>query len=139
MATTDEPLPTIWEVSDELWARVEPILRADAPPRPTGRPRRPWRPILNAVIFRLRTGCQWNRLPERFGSDSTAHRWFQRWCARGVFQQVWAVLVGACQELGGVDWRWQSADGAMRKARFGGGRSAPTRPTGARTAPRPAC
>ena len=25
-----------------------------------------------------------------------------------------------CEELDGVDWEWQSADGAMGKARFGG-------------------
>ena len=25
-----------------------------------------------------------------------------------------------CEELGGVDWEWQAADGAMGKARLGG-------------------
>jgi hypothetical protein len=25
-----------------------------------------------------------------------------------------------CEELGGVDFEWQAADGAMGKARFGG-------------------
>ena len=25
-----------------------------------------------------------------------------------------------CEELDGVDWEWQAADGAMGKARFGG-------------------
>jgi transposase len=134
-----EPLDTIWEASDELWARVEPILLADAPPARTGRPRKPWRPILNAVIFRLRSGCQWNQLPERFGDDSTAHRWFSRWCKNGVFEKVWAAVVRECEELGGVEWRWQAADGRMGKARFGGARSGPTRRTGARTAPRPVC
>ncbi len=137
--TRDEPLPTIWEVPDALWERIEPILLADAPPKATGRPRKPWRPVLDAIIFRLRTGCQWNRLPERFGDDSTAHRWFARWCRNGVFQKVWAALAAECDALGGVEWRWQAADGAMRKARFGGARSARTRPTAARTAPRPAC
>ena len=29
-----KPLATIWEVSDELWARIEPILLGDAPPPP---------------------------------------------------------------------------------------------------------
>jgi len=135
----DEPLPTVWEVPDELWARIEPILSADAPPKQTGRPRADWRRVLNAVIFRLRSGCQWNRLPKEYGSDSTAHRWFSRWCQNGVFRQVWAALAAECDGLGGVEWRWQAADGAMRKARFGGARWARTRRTAARTAPRPAC
>jgi transposase len=121
-----KPLDTIWEVSDDLWERIEPILRKDAPPATTGRPRADWRSMLNGIIFRLRSGCQWNHLPEDFGDDSTIHRWFQRWCRNGVFEQIWAVLIEDCEEFGGVDWRWQSVDGAMGKARFGGTRSAPT-------------
>ena len=39
---------------------------------------------------------------------------------KGVLQCIWATLVENCEELGGVDWQWQSADGAMGKARFGG-------------------
>lgn len=68
----------------------------------------------------MRTGCQWDRLPERFGDDSSVHRWFQRWNKNGVMEKVWAVMVAGCEELGGVHWEWQSADGAMGKARFGG-------------------
>jgi len=120
MGRTTKPLDTIWEVPDELWQRLEPILLEDAPPRRTGRPRAPWRPILNGIIFRLRSSCQWNRLPRQFGDDSTVHRWFQRWCRSGVFASVWAVLLEACAELGGVHWDWQSADGRLGKARFGG-------------------
>jgi len=118
--TQQKPLDTIWEIPDDLWQRLEPLLLADAPPRPTGRKRAPWRPLLNGIIFRLRSGCQWNHLPKKFGDDSTVHRWFQRWCSNGVFRQLWAVLLESCAELGGVNWEWQSADGALSKARSGG-------------------
>ena len=56
MAATAEPLDTIWEVPDALWERIEPILLDDAPPKKTGRPRQPWRRMVNAIIFRLRSG-----------------------------------------------------------------------------------
>jgi putative transposase len=118
-----EPLETIWEVPDALWERIEPILREDAPPPPKengGRERIDWRAAFNGIIFRLRTGCQWNKLPDRFGDDSSIHRWFQRWCRHGVFERVWAVLVEECDDLGAVEWRWQAADGMLGKARFGG-------------------
>ena len=118
-----KPLDTIWEVSDELWAKIEPILLEDAPPPPPakgGRKRTDWRQAFNGIIFRLRTGCQWNRLPERFGDDSSVHRWFQRWNKNGVMEKIWAVMVTGCEELDGVHWEWQSADGALGKARFGG-------------------
>jgi putative transposase len=118
-----KPLETIWEVDDRLWERIEPILLEDAPPPPKehgGRPRIDLRAAFDGVIFRLRSGCQWNRLPKQYGDDSSVHRWFQRWCRNGVFEKVWAVLVEECDDLGAVDWRWQAADGMLGKARFGG-------------------
>jgi putative transposase len=121
MARRQKTLATLWEVSEDLWARIEPILQEDAPPpKNPGRPRAGWRQMLNGIIFRMRSGCQWNRLPKEFGDDSTVHRWFQRWCRRGVMERIWAALVADCDELQGVDWEWQSADGALAKARFGG-------------------
>ena len=121
---TYEALPTIWEVSDELWAIIQPILDELDPPAKTGRPRTDERPALNGIIHQMRSGAQWNQLPEQFGDDSSVHRTMQRWIKKGVFERVWAVLVENCEELGGVNWQWQSADGAMGKARFGGMMSA---------------
>lgn len=131
-----KPPDTIWEVPDALWERIEPLIQEAYPPKPTGRPRCDLRQVLNGIIFRLRSGCQWNKLPKRFGDDSTMHRWFQRWCEDGFFEKLWAVLVAECEALGGVDWEWQSADGAMGKARFGGAKSAPIRQIGANRGPR---
>ena len=115
-----EPLPPIWRLSDEQWAMVEPILAEHDPPAPKGPARVDQRPVVDAVIFRLRTGCQWNRLPREFPDDSSVHRTFQRWVRLGVFDRIWAVLLEACEDLGGCDWEWQAADGAMGKARMGG-------------------
>ncbi len=59
-----KPLDTIWEVPDELWAKIAPILLEDAPPPPPekgGRKRIDWRQAFNAIIFRMRSGCQWNQ------------------------------------------------------------------------------
>jgi putative transposase len=95
------------------------------PPKRTGRKRIDPRPALGAIIFRLRSGCQWNRLPREFSDDSSVHRTFQRWVRMGVFERIWAVLLEACEDLGCCDWQWQAADGAMGKARFGATWSAP--------------
>ena len=81
---------------------------------------------MDAVIFRLRTGCQWNRLPQEYPDDSTVHRHLQRWVERSVFRHLWAVVREACEDLGGCDWEWQAADGALGKARLGGRTWAPT-------------
>jgi putative transposase len=128
-----EPLPTIWRVPDELWERLVPILRKHDPPAGTGRPRIDPRAALEAIIFRLRTGCQWNHLPREFPDDSSVHRTFQRWVERGVLDRLWKVLVEECDQLGGVDWEWQAADGAMGKARLGGTKPGRTRRIAAKT------
>jgi putative transposase len=120
-----KPLPTIWEVSDELWNIMQPIPDERDPPRWTGRDRIDQRAALNGILYQMRSGCQWNHLPEQFGDDSSVHRTFQRWVRKGVLERIWATLVEACEELGGVDWRWQSTDGAMGKARWGGTTSVP--------------
>ena len=78
------PLGTIWEVPDPLWQRIEPILQEFWPERPTGRRPADWRQVLNGIAFRMRTGCQWEQLPRRFGPKSTVHGWFQLG-ARGTF------------------------------------------------------
>jgi transposase len=69
-----------WRIPDELWAQMEPML-PPGKPHPLGchNPPVPGRVSMNAILFVLRTGCQWNAL-EGTGrcSSSAAHRWFQR-------------------------------------------------------------
>lgn len=134
-----EPLPTIWHASDELWAMVQTVLEELDPPARYGPDRIDQRAAFDGLIFRMRSGCQWNRLPEVYGDDSSVHRTFQRWVGRGVLHRLWAALVKDCQELRGVDWQWQSADCALGKARFGGIKSEPIPRIAARTAPSGAC
>ncbi len=116
----EKPLPTIWEVPDDLWEKIEPILDEYDPFKATGRKRIDRRAALNAMIFRMRTGCQWNQLPTCFPDDSSVHRTYQKWVSLGIFSLIWALLVKEADELGGVDWEWQAADGALSKARLGG-------------------
>ena len=77
---------------------------------------------LDAIIFRMRSGCQCNRLPTgEFPEDSSVDRTLQRCIELGVLDLIWESLIEHCEELGGVDFEWQAADGAaMGKAPFGG-------------------
>ena len=114
-----KPLPTIWEAPDTLWEKLFlPLLTELDPPSLMGRPRADQRKCLDGMIYRARTGCQWNHLPKEFGSDSTVHRTVCRWDSKGVFDRLWAVLIYHCEELQAVHWEWQAADGCLNKARF---------------------
>jgi putative transposase len=114
------PAPTIGEIPDEVWPLRQRILDEQYPPKPKGHRRVDLRRVLNGIIFRLRTGCQWKRLPKALGDDSTGPRHVQRWCHCGRFARLWAVLVEACADLEGVDWEWPAAATVMGNARMGG-------------------
>jgi putative transposase len=113
-------LPTIWEVPDDLWKRIEWLLNEYDPPKTTGRSRADARRILDGIIFRFRTGCQWNHIPKVYGDDSTLHRTFQHWRGIHLFEMIWSLLAAECDELARVNWEWQAADGWLGKARAGG-------------------
>lgn len=82
-----------------------------------GRPPKPARLVFEAIVYVLRTGCQWKALPkERFGSASAIHKRFLEWEAAGLFEAVWKAGLAEYDQMEGIAWRWQSVDGAMMKA-----------------------
>ena len=116
-----------WRIPDELWTRIERLLPRGKP-HPLGchNPRVNDRRAMDAIFFVLRTGCQWNALNATgICSSSSAHRRFQEWTAAGVFQALWALGLEAYDALKGIDWSWQSMDGAMSKAPLGGEKNRP--------------
>jgi transposase len=111
-----------WRIADQLWERIEPLL-PPRKPHPLGchNPRVPDRAAMEAILFVLRTGCQWAALNHTtFCKKSSAHRRFQEWEAAGVFQKLWKLSLEEYDALRGIDWRWQAMDGAMTKAPLGG-------------------
>lgn len=86
------PLLNKWEISDDLWEKLEQVILVADPPKATGRKRVDQRRLLNGAIYKIRSGCQWNNLPKELGDDSTIHRAFQRWTRLGVFDQIWDIL-----------------------------------------------
>jgi transposase len=85
--------------------------------------------VFEAVVYVLRTGCQWKALPkERFGSASAVHKRFLEWEKAGVFEAIWRAGLVEYDQLEGIAWRWQSIDGAMFKAPWRKRRSEPIRP-----------
>jgi transposase len=76
----------------------------------------PARQVFSAIVYVLRTGCQWKALPREFGSASAVHAHFQRWQRSGFFLRLWQAGLAEYDEMEGIAWRWQSVDGAMHKA-----------------------
>lgn len=112
-----------WRVPDVLWNKIQPLLpkHKNRHRFGGGRPRVPDRQAMDGVLFVLRTGCQWNALNDtKICSSSTAHSRFQEWREKEVFRKLWSLGLEEYDELKGLQWRWQSMDGAMTKAPLGG-------------------
>ena len=113
-----------WTVSDAFWAKVEPLI--PVPQRSVdrvylrkpggGRKPMPPRQIFSAIVYVLRTGCQWKALPREFGSPSAVHLHFQKWQQAGFFVRLWRAGLAEYDEMEAIAWNWQSIDGAMHKA-----------------------
>ena len=117
-----------WEVSDGFWALVEPLIpqrkrdEKQTYVRKAGGGRKPKdaRLVFEAIVYVLRTGCQWKALPgELFGSASAIHARFLEWEKAGVFENLWKLGLAEYDEMEGIAWRWQSIDGSTMKAPMG--------------------
>jgi transposase len=111
-----------WRIPDSLWEKVEVLLPVRKP-HPLGchNPRVADRDAMNAILFILRTGCQWNALNSTgICSSSSAHRRFWEWTEAGVFEEFWRKGLLKYDKLKKIDWSWVSIDGAMTKAPLGG-------------------
>lgn len=118
-----------WEVSEEFWLRVKPLIpsRGRNPEgfytrkAGGGRKRADEKRIFEAIFYVLRTGIQWLAIPkEKFGYDgSTVHKYFRRWLEDGFFLRLWQAGLAEYDEMEGIAWEWQSADGATFKAPLG--------------------
>ncbi len=109
------------EIPDDLWNLIEPILPPDKPPGSNGRPRVLNRTVLNGILYVLRTGCQWKMVPRQYSSGSTCHLRFQTWVQAGIFERIWRLCLKHYDDLRGIDWRFQSLDGAIISAPVKGG------------------
>ena len=78
------------DLSDAQWALIEPRL----PPAPGGgRPREVnLREVVNAIFYRLRTGCAWTMLPHDFPPRATVFEDFVHWRDDGTIERLHDAL-----------------------------------------------
>ena len=79
-----------FSLSDEQWAAIEPHL----PMVHSGPERKDDRRVIRGIIHRLREGCRWRAFPDGYGPYTTVFNRYNRWSQRGLWQQIFAVLVG---------------------------------------------
>lgn len=113
-----------WELTDEVWEAAKPLLpvrqreegRTYKRKPGGGRKPLPHRQVLQAIFYVLRTGIQWKALPKEYGAASSVHEYFSQWAEAGFFYRLWEAGLLSYEQLEGLGWEWQSADGCMVKA-----------------------
>jgi transposase len=77
------------DLTDEQWALIEPLI----PVYPGGRPRTTqMRDVVDAILYLLRTGCQWRYLPGDFPPRSTVWGYFNEWRHNGTLDDIHDTL-----------------------------------------------
>ena len=79
--------------------------------------------VVEAILFRLKTGCQWRQLPMK-QFFRTKYKWesvyyhFQKWCKDGSWQKIWQILLNKYKYL--LDMSSIQLDGTHTPTKRGG-------------------
>lgn len=65
---------------------------------------RPFLPVSNGILHRMRTGVQWRDLPERFGPWKTVYERHHLWSADGTWERLLQQVRAAADAAGEIDW-----------------------------------
>jgi len=119
-----------WELTEEQWKLVEPVLRPASAAVRRGRPWQDTRAVLNGVLWVLGTGAQWRELPDKYPPYQTCHRRFQQWIRDGKLVDALRVLARLLHDQGKLNLDEAFVDATFASAKKGALPSAP--PAGAR-------
>lgn len=102
------------ELTEEAWDKIEPLL----PKRKTrrGRPGLSDREMVNAMLYRAKTGTPWRDLPERYGNWKSVYSRWLRWRDGGVWQKVWEALQADADDRDAVEWELHFIDSTVVRA-----------------------
>ena len=112
------------KLTDSQWELIAPLLpEPKAQPGQRGRPPRPFRDVLDGILWVLRTGAPWHDLPGRYPPYQTCHRRFQQWCSDGTLERVVLALRRDLCDRGGIEDIEGFIDGTYVPAKRGAQRS----------------
>jgi transposase len=105
-----------YELSDQQWARLEPLLPHRTHRGKAGHPFNDHRPLVNGILWILHTGAPWRDLPERYGPWETVFFRFNRWRRDGTWNHIVTALLDELDDKGQIDDDLWCIDGSVIRA-----------------------
>jgi len=79
------------DLTDEEWTLLASLVA-----QPKGKPGRPrrvdMRQVMNAILYLVRTGCQWRMLPREFPAWQTVYYYYNKWSRDGTWERIMDTL-----------------------------------------------
>jgi transposase len=91
-----------YDLTDEEWARLEPLLPSQAPRR--GRRWSDHRTVINGVLWRTRCGVPWRDMPAQYGNWKTVYNRHRRWSGDGTWVRILDELRRDADHGEGPQW-----------------------------------
>ena len=107
---------TCYDLPDEAWTLIQPLLPAEPATPRAGRPWAEHRMIINGMFWVLCSGAQWRDLPERYCPWKTVYNRFNRWSKSRVINIIFNRLLSHLNAHGLVDWSATALDGSNIRA-----------------------
>ncbi len=73
-------------LTDPLWSELQKIMKEKGCRNSPNN-----RNVMEAILWKLRTGAQWREIPENFCPWSTAYNLFNRWAQKGLWDDFFLL------------------------------------------------
>lgn len=83
-------------LTDNQWQVIEKIINAQERKR-----KHPLRGIMDAILYIIKTGCQWRMLPKDFAPWQTVYYYFRKWKFEGVIEDIMDSLHALSRKAAG--------------------------------------
>lgn len=93
--------------------------------------------MINAILWKLRTGAPWRDLPERYGPWKTAHERLRIWTKDGTWEAILDQVIVKDDSVGNVEWTFSIDSSSVRAHQHSAGarKKGAVPPGGSRTSP----
>jgi len=106
-------------LTEAQWQKIAPLLPKPPKQRQGGRPWIQNRPVLEGILWILRSGARWQDMPEKFPHPSTCWRRLRDWEERGVWLNIWRTFLSELNERQQLKWSESFWTGVLLRRKKG--------------------